>query len=133
MREEIDGVPMLSEHMPIYVAEWGGGRLVLESEFTDEHLNRAGIVHGGLIAALLDIGIAAGAYADAEEPREWYGVTVTMTINFVHAVGPGPVTCESGPTGGGKRTRHVEARLLDEAGALVASASGVAKVIERPK
>jgi len=133
MREEIDGVPMLSEHMPIYVAEWGGGRLVLESAFGDEHLNRAGIVHGGLIAALLDIGIAAGAYADAEEPRQWYGMTVTMTVNFVSAIGPGPVSCESGPTGGGKRTRHVEARLLDQSRDVVAAATGVVKIVERPK
>jgi acyl-coenzyme A thioesterase 13 len=132
MREEIDGVPMLSEQMPIYVTQWGDGRLVLETDFGDKHLNRAGIVHGGLIAALLDMGLAGGSYADAEEPRKWYGMTVSMTVNFLQAIRPGPVTCESGPIGGGRRTRHVEARLLDAAGDVVAAASGVVKIIDRP-
>jgi acyl-coenzyme A thioesterase 13 len=132
MREEIDGVPVLSEHMPVYVTRWGGGRFVLETDFGEEHLNRAGIVHGGLIAALLDMGLAGGSYADAEEPRQWYGMTVSMTVNFLRAIGPGTVTCEAGPTGGGRRTRHVEARLLDAERDVVAAASGVVKIVERP-
>jgi len=133
MREEIDGSPMLSEHMPVYVAHWGEGRFVLETTFSDEHLNRLGMVHGGLIAAVLDMGIAGGSYADAEVPRKWYGITVSMTVNYLRGIGPGPIVCESGPIGGGKRTRHVEARLLDASREVMAAATGVVKVVERPK
>ncbi|MDH3235476.1 MAG: PaaI family thioesterase [Alphaproteobacteria bacterium] len=133
MREEIDGVPLLSKRMPVYIVEWGDGRFVLETTFGDDHLNRAGVVHGGLIAALLDMGLAGGSYADAPEPRKWYGMTVSMTVNFLHGVGPGQVHCEAGPSGGGNRTRHVEARLLNDAGDVVATASGVVKIIERPE
>jgi len=132
MREEIKGAPILSEHMPIYVLQRGGGRLVLETTFTGDHLNQGGIVHGGLIAALLDTGVAGGSYADAEEPRKWYGVTVSMTVNFLRSVGPGKVTCESRPSGGGNRTRHVEASLLDAERAVVATATGVVKIVEHP-
>jgi len=132
MREEIDGVPMLSERMPVYVVDWGGGRLVLETSFADDHLNRAGVVHGGLVAALLDMGLAGGSYADAEEPKKWYGMTVSMTVNFLRGIGPGTVLCEAGPTGGGARTHHVEARLLNDAREVVAAARGVVKIIERP-
>jgi uncharacterized protein (TIGR00369 family) len=132
MREEIDGAPLFSERMPVYIVEWGDGRMVLEATFGDDHLNRAGVVHGGLIAALLDMGLAGGSYADAQEPRRWYGITVSMTVNFLRGAGPGKILCEAEPSGGGNRTRHVEARLVDAAQEVVATASGVVKIVERP-
>jgi len=124
--------PLLEEQLPIEVLQWSDGRFELASEFRPEHLNLAGMAHGGFIATLLDMALAGGSYADREVPTDWYGLTVSITINFVRAAGAGRVTCASRPVGGGTRTRHVEAELKDAEGT-VATATGVIKVIERPR
>ena len=132
MSNDFRSAPLLEAELPIEVLQWGDGRFELASRFEERHLNLAGLAHGGFVATLLDMALAGGSYADRETPTDWYGITVSMTVNFVRGTGAGRVTCEGRPVGGGARTRHVEARLRDAEGT-IASATGVIKVIERPK
>ena len=88
-QNEIKGAPLLSEHMPVSVIERGDGFYVIETTFTDYHLNAAGSVHGGIIAAFLDCGIAGGGASSRNRGVGMYGVTITMNVNFVRSARAG--------------------------------------------
>ena len=130
IRNEIRATPIFSDHMPIRVVEKAGGRYVLETEFTDYHLNAAGAVHGGMLSAFLDCGLAGGGASAVNDGEGKYGVTVTMTVNFVREGRPGLMRCEATVVGGGRATKFVEAKLYDDGDGVVASASGAVRVID---
>ncbi|MEQ9642176.1 MAG: PaaI family thioesterase [Alphaproteobacteria bacterium] len=130
MGQLISPAPLFAAHLPIEVLERDVGRLVTATTFTDQHVNAVGAVHGGMIAAVLDVALAGGGSATGN--AEDYGITLSITVNFVRPLSPGRTTCESVMVGGGRRTKFAEAKLRDGAGVLVATASGTVQVIQRP-
>ena len=127
----IDAAPLFSEHMPIFQMPDDDGRFVIATDFTAPHLNRAGTVHGGLIASFLDVAIAGGAGHAAGDLEAWFGVTLTLTVNYIAAAQPGPARCVAEALGG-RSTRTMHARLYDSTGTLAASATGTVRVVARP-
>ena len=130
IKNEINAAPIYAEHMPTRVLARGSGRFVVETEFTAEHLNAAGAVHGGMLAALLDIGLAGGGAVALNDGVGTYGVTISMTINFNRECGPGRVQCEAEVQGGGARTKFVNAVVRDGHEGPVATATGTVRVID---
>jgi uncharacterized protein (TIGR00369 family) len=135
IRNDVNAAPIFSQHLPMQVMERGPGRLVLAAAFDEIHLNAAGIVHGGLLSSLLDCclaGAASAAVGDELGEGGGYGITLSMTVNFVRATGAGEVRCEAQVQGGGNSTKFVEARVLDGGQGPVATASGTVRVIPMP-
>ncbi len=124
------GAPIFSEHMPVQAIERGPDQVVLETAFTAHHLNAAGTVHGGVLAALLDMAVTGAAKASVNNGIGAFGVTMSMTINFICAAGPGRARCESRILGGGRRTKFVDARIADAGGELVATATATVRVVD---
>ena len=94
---------------------------------TEDHLNSQGIVHGGIIAMLLDV--ACGNAASAWFDREQHPVVLTIALNtnYVAAVDAGRVTAVGRTAGGGRKLVHVSGELHHEDGTLIATAAGVFK------
>ncbi len=130
MQNQVRGAPLFAAHMPTQVLERGPHGVVLETAFSAPHLNAAGTVHGGVIAALIDIAITGAAKASVNDGVGTFGVTLSLTINFIRAAGPGRARCESAVTGGGSRTKFVDAKLFDSDGHLVATATSTVRVID---
>jgi uncharacterized protein (TIGR00369 family) len=131
---DIDTGPLMSQTLPIHVVEAGNGRFVIETEMTAGHLNLGGAVHGGFLAAFADIGCTGGAAAAAAGGLAAnYGVTISLTTNFVAAAAAGRARCEAACVGGGRRTKTVEARIYDVTGALVAFATAAVRLVDVPK
>ncbi|WP_425044572.1 PaaI family thioesterase [Primorskyibacter sp. S87] len=89
------------------------------------HLNKVGILHGGIVAMLLDVvcgNVAAIHFDPAGRSRL---VTVSLNTNFVGATNEGRVEATASVTGGGKTLCHVAGELQDEAGKTLATATGV--------
>ncbi|MGK0171672.1 MAG: acyl-coenzyme A thioesterase PaaI-like protein, partial [Gammaproteobacteria bacterium] len=64
------------------------GSLELSTEFVNSHLNGGGLVHGAFVMAALDVAMAsAAAVKDIHDPR-LFGVTLSMTKNFVAPIPP---------------------------------------------
>lgn len=127
VQNDVRGAPIFAEHLPLRVIERQDGLMLLEAEFTSQHLNAAGTVHGGVLATVFDIaatGAAKGIRA------ETFGVTMSLTINFMRQASAGRAWCEGVVVGGGARTRFVEARLRDAGGAIIAAAMATVRVIE---
>ncbi|WP_246043989.1 PaaI family thioesterase [Ruegeria sediminis] len=91
------------------------------------HLNSQDVLHGGVIAMLLDVacGNAASAFFDREE----HPVVLTISLNtsYVSAVRQGRVTAIGRPAGGGSKLAYVNGELHHEDGTLIATAAGVFK------
>ncbi len=94
---------------------------------TENHLNSQGIVHGGIIAILLDV--ACGNTASAWFDRDEHPVVLTLSLNtsYVSAVSQGRVTAVARPSGGGRKLAYVNGELHAEDGTLIATAAGVFK------
>lgn len=105
----------------------GSCRVVLDLE--PRHLNRNGMLHGGIVAMLLDVvcGNTASAFFDRDSHPAL--VTVSLTTNFVAAARQGRVTATAEVTGGGRKLAYVSGMLRDENGAVLASATGIFKRI----
>jgi acyl-coenzyme A thioesterase 13 len=95
------------------------------------HLNRHGILHGGIVATVLDVvcGNTASQFFDPENHAAL--VTVSLTLSYVAAARQGRVTATARVTGGGASIAHLLGELHDEEGRLLATATGVFKRIRK--
>ena len=99
------------EVVPVEVLERGDGKIVLRVTFDDGHVNAAGMVHGGFIMAALDVTLAGAAASQPDSQERLYGITLSMTTNFVAPAPPGQLICRAGVTGGGRSTKFVDGRI----------------------
>jgi len=92
-----------------------------------DHLNSQGILHGGIIAMLLDV--ACGNTASAWFDRDDHPLVLTLSLNtsYVAAVRQGRVTATGRATGGGRALAYVTGELHGDDGTLIATAAGVFK------
>lgn len=106
------------------LVEWREGEAVVELDLSDDHRNRAGVLHGGAIASMLDTacGYAATWSGDPERPR--FCVTLSLTVSFTGQVAKGRIRARGIVKGGGRKIVFCTAELRDEAGNLVAMGEG---------
>lgn len=107
------------------------GRARVWLDITPDHTNRHGVLHGGIIATLLDsaCGISGSMRADMATMPPM--LSVSFTTQFLAPVSKGRVTAIGTVTGGGKRTMFIGAELTDEAGTLIATSTGVYKPVRQ--
>ncbi|MFC6010770.1 PaaI family thioesterase [Nocardia lasii] len=73
------------QHLGIELVEIEEGRARLRMPFREELVTVGAMVHGGALAACIDIGIVAAAWAGERLPEQLRGVTVSMSIDFVQS------------------------------------------------
>ena len=93
----------------------------------DVHLNNSGVVHGGVLATLLDStsGLAASLSFDASATTPV--VTVSLNINYLLSVYPGLIEATAKVKRSGRSLAFVEAQIFDKERRIVATATGVFK------
>ncbi len=135
-REEIrQRIFELLNHSPFYrhlgmeVIEAGDGRARLRLPVKDELKNLYGILHGGVIAALLDssCSIAVGTLLEENEAA----VTLDQRINYISNVKEGVLYGEGRALHKGRFTGVGQAEVRDEEGNLVAAGMTTSFVIRR--
>ena len=114
----LNGSPFY-RYLGMEVLEMGEGRARLRLEVRDEHKNLYGIVHGGVLAALLDstCSIAVGTLLGEGEAA----VTLDQRINFVSNVSGGVLYGEGKALHKGRYTGVGQGEVRDEEGNLVAA------------
>lgn len=85
------------------------------------HLNRSGVLHGGVVATLID---AACGYAGCfipDKSRRRRAFTLSLTTQFVGTVKSGDhLVCLARKVGGGRQVFFATAEVRNQEGALVA-------------
>jgi uncharacterized protein (TIGR00369 family) len=82
-----------AERLGAVVTEVDEGRARLEFEATDEHLNPAGTVHGGVLATLVDTAMGTAvrsATDDGDVPA-----TSQLTVTYLRPGKPGRLTVDA--------------------------------------
>jgi len=111
------------------MVEWSPDHAVLTLEVEPRHLNRSGIVHGGILATMID---AAGSYTGVyplEPGRTRRCITVSMTTSFLGQTKSGIITCTAHRMGGGKTIFTATAEVRSEDGTLLAIGQGIYRYI----
>lgn len=93
------------------------------------HLNRHGVLHGGIASALLDSACGATGSLTVDATGRVPFLTISLNTQFVAPAMGGRVTAVGRVTGGGRSLLFIEGQLTDEAGALIATATGVFKKV----
>ena len=100
-----------------------------KTKINENHLNAAGITHGGYIASIIDAGAGTGAHkSSGNQPC----VTISLDINFIHSTKLydeiiGFVKIQ-------KKTKSMIFLIchLESKGKIIATASGIWKILSRP-
>jgi uncharacterized protein (TIGR00369 family) len=96
-----------------------------------EFCNPAGFIQGGILSAMLDDTMGPAVFIKTE--GRLYTATISMTVNFLAPARVGPIVGEANVVQTGKSVAFVEARLMNEAGAVLATASSSARLVESAK
>jgi uncharacterized protein (TIGR00369 family) len=121
-----------AEHMSFDVVERTEAGSVIECVVSQEHANTRGVVHGGVLSALLDM---ACGVAVAYQPS--YGgraaVTVSLTVNYLQPAMVGDRLRAVGKrTGTGRRIVACEAAIYTQTGAMVAMGVATMRIVGEP-
>jgi uncharacterized protein (TIGR00369 family) len=94
------------------------------------HMNRSGVMHGGVLSTLIDSACGfSGCYApEGEERRRAF--TLSLTCNFIGtAQQGGRLIARARRSGGGKSLFFADCEVRDEAGRIIGSGQGTFKYI----
>lgn len=108
--------------------EWREGFIRIRVALQPHHRNRQGLVHGGVVAALLD---SAGMFAGTFDPEAENGrraVTVATACQFIGSTKGDFIEATGTLTRAGRSMYFSDAKVLDpDTGAVLASGQGTYK------
>jgi uncharacterized protein (TIGR00369 family) len=94
-------------------------------EIGPKHLNRSGVLHGGVVATLIDTACGYAGVHAIEPGKIRRAVTLSMTVSFVAQVGLGAVlTARARRTGGGRNIFFSRCEVADGDARLIATGEG---------
>jgi uncharacterized protein (TIGR00369 family) len=106
---------MLGFHIP----EWDEGHVRMEMTLKPEHMNRSGVLHGGILAALLDTACGYAGTFCAKPGHVRWAVTVELNTNFTGQAKGGVVTVIGRKRTGGRNLFFASAEAFNEDGELI--------------
>ena len=98
------------------------GRSIWHYRVDPAHFNPNGVLHGGVVMALLDTAMGY-ALAARVAPDGRFNAAAEQTTRFLAPIRAGTITVEATVLKAGKRLAVVESRATDDAGQLVAIAT----------
>lgn len=104
-------------------------RARLYLDVTPDHTNRHGVLHGGIIAMLLDsaCGYTGSLHIDRDSLPQM--LSLSFTTQFLAPGSGGSVVAMGQVTGGGRKTLFIAGELWDADGQLIATSTGVYKPV----
>ena len=106
------------------LVEWRENHAVLELQIEPKHLNRTGVIHGGVLAILLDTLLGYAGCWCPHPGRYRSAVTLSLTTAFTGQANAGLVKAFGRKGPGGTRIYVCTGEVVDEAGRTLATAQG---------
>jgi uncharacterized protein (TIGR00369 family) len=117
----------LGEFLGMTVTAMGGGRASAHLEAGSLHQNPHGFVHGATVFAMVDTSMGAAAMELLGPDQRC--TTIELQIRFLRPVVDGSLQAETAVIKPGRRVMHLESRVTDSAGRLVATATASFAVV----
>lgn len=118
------GSPFL-EMVGTKIEEWREGYARVTLKIEHHHLNRAGVIHGGVLATLLDHGGGICGLYCAKPGNTRLGMTLSLTCNFIAQAKAGTVTVIGRQTAAGRKIYFAATEVTDENGKILATGTSV--------
>lgn len=115
-------IPPFNTYLGVNLTRMAAGEAVATLELGPHHLNARGVVHGGVLSALLDT--ALGSAVVLAIPKESWCATTSLSVQYLEGARSGLLTCHGRVIRRGKRVAFASGEILDEGGRLVATAQG---------
>jgi uncharacterized protein (TIGR00369 family) len=93
-----------------------------------EHLNPNGVVHGAVLFALVDTAMGKSTMSVIDEPGR-YCASIEVSLRFIRPAVAGRVTATATVVKRGRSVVHLESRVVEDDGRLVATAAGTFAVL----
>ncbi len=106
------------------------GRGTATVEVTDALHNPNGVVHGAVLFAMADTSMGAATVSVLEPGQAC--ASIEVQLRFLRATAAGRITADTQVLRAGRRVVQLESRITDEAGELLAVATGSFAVIPAP-
>ena len=121
--------PPVAAMMGMRIVEVGEGWIVWAMEPEEYHYNPLSMVHGGVIATLLDSAMACAILTLL--PQDASAPTLELKTNYIRAMthDTGPVRCEGKVIHCGRQTAVAEGRVVDATGKLFAHATTTCLIV----
>jgi acyl-CoA thioesterase len=117
----------LRSYLGMDVGPGESGRARAAITVGDEHLNPNGVVHGAVLFAMVDT--AMGSATMSVLPDDQYCASVDVQLRFIRPASEGSLVAEVEVLKRGRSVVHLEGRVSDDSGRLVATAAGTFTVI----
>jgi uncharacterized protein (TIGR00369 family) len=133
VRAVMDGqvpTPPLHQLMQINLVSVAPGKVVFTCAPDESTYNAIGVVHGGVICALLDNAVGAAVHSTLPQGKGF--TSVEIKVNYLKTVqqSSGLLTATGTVAKSGSRVAFAEGTVTDASGALVATASSTLLVFE---
>ncbi|MFN0196194.1 MAG: PaaI family thioesterase [Planctomycetaceae bacterium] len=123
-------VPLL-DHLCIRPVKSGNGQAEFEITVDDPHLRSLGILHGGVVATLLDT--AMGVSANSVAPADHHVVTIQLGVNFIRTAEKGDSLIATGEVlHKGRKTIVTRGEVRNAGNELVALGTATFMVLPLP-
>lgn len=118
----------LSDFLGMDVTDEGNGRATAHLDAGPLHHNPHGFVHGATVFAMVDTSMGAAAMGILGPDQRCS--TIELHLRFLRPVTDGPLAVETTVVKPGRRIMHLESRVTDSTGRLIATATSSFAVIE---
>src|SRR5262245_51786180 len=115
-------IPPFNTYVGVHVSRMEGGSAEATLELGPHHLNNRGVVHGGVLTALLDT--VLGAAVISSIPKEWWCATTSLSTQFLEGVGEGKLLATGRVLRRGRHVAFADGEVHDLTGRLIATAQG---------
>lgn len=123
---------MKMEKTPHFIGELGFKVLEFRKDYAKMaldlepwHLNRLGVVHGGVLMTLLDTTCSMCGLYSADRASRQAGVTVSLNTNFIGQARSGRLIATGTSTASGRSLYFASAEIRSDKGVLLANATSV--------
>jgi uncharacterized protein (TIGR00369 family) len=110
------------------ISKWVENFAEVELTIGEQHLNRSGMVHGGVLTALLDTALSLTGLYSPQSGQAPKGMTLSLSTTFVAPARSGVLRAVGQCRGGGRSTFMASGEVLDAGGTLVAMGEGAFRI-----
>ena len=96
------------------IIEWDVNHAVIVLNMTENHTNRHGLAHGGVLMTILDSACTRAGAVCPDTGNIRNASTVSMTTNFIHVAKDTMLRVVARKTGGGRRIFFATADAFDD-------------------
>jgi uncharacterized protein (TIGR00369 family) len=122
----VNGSPFVS-HLPMRLVELGVETARIELDVAECHLQPFGIVHGGVLATLIDTGTFWAGFGSL--PEDAGLVNVDLKLNYLKPVSKGRLITDGRSIRSGRTLSYTEASVRTENGELVCHGTSTLMVL----